>query len=661
MKLLIISQFYSVKYQIKCNFARKYIIIYCFMRYTYLYVFLGVLCLSLNTFARQKNILEVEDYQNDFFITNDHIEVYEDFEKRLSLSDVLLPENQKYFKTQNTSDNFPYLLTNQAVYWIKVTVKLKKPTTKRWVLENQDLHIDQFEFYKIDGGHYIKQDAGYALNFGVRDYEHKNFVFDLPLDTFPQTFYIKASAKNKYVLKLKIRTGSFFTSYALKEYFALGIFYGIILIMAAYNLFVYFSVKEKVYLYYVAYALSCCLIALSEDGLGFQFIWPQFYQLNHLLAMFSPLLLLLSFSLYSKEFLELKKNYPKINIAVNFTLTFSVLFFIIRIFFLNLDWHFPFYLLPFLVIYIGALYIMRAGQRTVRFFLVAYTFMLLGIILLILRLNNIMILGSSIITVYSFNIGLVLEVVILSYALSDRIGIIKQEREEALKQEKIAQKQMIEQLTLNEKLKDNLNKELEAKVLERTLELKEKNEEIATAFDKLNEQSAEIARINALLNKENVALQHDVQEISKARVLMQDIDVEEFSKIFPDKETCYLFLSDLKWKNGYTCIKCANNKFCDGRDYLSKRCTKCRHDESPTANTIFHKLKFPVTKAFYMLYLIYATKEKITTVQLSEILELRQSTCWSFNKKINDVIERKRKNKEELDGWSSLILETTED
>lgn len=632
------------------------------MRYTYLCILIGLLCLNFSsTIAQSTKVLEIEDYQKDFFITNNDVEILEDFEKKLDINKVLLAENQKYFIKQNSKDEFPYILTSKADYWLKVTLKLKKATTKRWVLENQDLHIDHFEFYKIDNGKYIKQEAGYSSEFVLRDYAHKNFVFDLPLDTIPQTFYIKASAKNKYVLKLKIRTGSFFSYYALNEYFALGIFYGIILIMAIYNLFVYFTVKEKVYLYYVAYAFSCCLIALSEDGLGFQFVWPHFPQMNNLLAMFSPLFLLLSFSLYSKEFLELKTKYPKINIAVNFTLFFSVLFFLIRISFLNLDWHFPFYLLPFLVIYIGALYILKAGQRTVRFFLLAYTFMLLGIILLILRLNNVSIFDSSIITVYSFNIGLVLEVVILSYALSDRIGIIKQEKEEALKQEKIAQDQMIEQLKLNEKLKDNLNKELEEKVVERTIELKEKNEELVTAFEKLNEQSAEITRMNLLLNHENVALQHDVQEISKARVLMQDIDVDEFSKIFPDKETCYYFLADLKWKNGYACIKCGNNKSCDGRDYLSRRCTKCRHDESPTANTIFHKLKFPVTKAFYMLYLIYATKEKITTVQLSEILDLRQSTCWSFNKKINEVIDRKRRNKEELDGWSSLILVSSED
>ncbi|MFQ3576448.1 MAG: 7TM diverse intracellular signaling domain-containing protein, partial [Cytophagales bacterium] len=571
-----------------------------------------LILLSATTFAFKPEIV-INEHESDRFLYITDIEVFEDFEKKLDFNDILKPEIQSLFGRGVSNNEFMYV-NEKSNLWIKFSIKLSEPSSKRWVLENQDHHITKFEFFKTYGNEneIKKKTAGFGVKFREREYEHKNFVFDLPIDTSLKTFYIKASSDERYVIKLKVRSGSFFTTYALQEYFYLGLFYGIILIMAAYNSLVYFSTKEKVYIYYVLYALSSALIAMTEDGLGFQFLWPNLPDLNQIIALFSPLFLMITFSVYSKEFLEIHK-YPLLNTSINFTLWFSVLFFIIRIFFLNLDWHFPFYLLPFLVIFMCSIFILKQGVRTARFFVVGHAFMLIGIILLILRLNNYMIMGSSVLTVYSFNIGLLLEIVIFSYAMADRIRLLELTKNEALELNQKAQIQIIDQLKENERLKDQLNKELNNLVELRTSELKNKNHQLEEAFLKLNEQSQKIEEMNALLNKENQTLHQNVEEITKARILMQDIDTDEFSKIFPDKEACMVFLSDLKWKNGYTCIKCGNNKFCDGREPMSRRCTKCRHDESPTANTIFHKLKFPITKAFYMLYLIYATKEKITT------------------------------------------------
>jgi hypothetical protein len=251
-------------------------------------------------------------------------------------------------------------------------------------------------------------------------------------------------------------------------------------------------------------------------------------------------------------------------------------------------------------------------------------------------------------TVYSFNIGLVFEIVILSFALGDRIKIMKEENERS-------QRQVIEQLKVNEKLKDKVNQELEEKVKERTQELNEKNTELEQAYE-------EIHRMNQLLESDNKVLKTNVKELTKARVLMKEVDFGEFSNIFPDKESCLKYLEDLKWAKGYKCKKCGNAKWCKGKDDYSRRCTKCRYDESPTAYTIFHKLKFPITKAFYMLFLVYANKEKITSLELSQILSLRQSTCWNFNKKINEALKNKKKGAElDVDGWGQLVLDPESD
>ena len=63
-----------------------------------------------------------------------------------------------------------------------------------------------------------------------------------------------------------------------------------------------------------------------------------------------------------------------------------------------------------------------------------------------------------------------------------------------------------------------------------------------------------------------------------------------------------------------------------------------------------------------MLFLVYANKGKITSAELSSILDLRQNTCWKFSKKIkerlkNTKLKQSTVEKQGLDGWASLVLD----
>ncbi|MFH7813467.1 7TM diverse intracellular signaling domain-containing protein, partial [Acetobacter lovaniensis] len=85
----------------------------------------------------------------------------------------------------------------------------------------------------------------------MRTYPHKNFVFDLAIDTTVQTYYIRITSRSHNPFIFKIRTSHYFTFYALNEYYLLGMFYGILMIMAIYNFLIYLSFRDKVYIYYV--------------------------------------------------------------------------------------------------------------------------------------------------------------------------------------------------------------------------------------------------------------------------------------------------------------------------------------------------------------------------------------------------------------------------
>jgi hypothetical protein len=595
-------------------------------------------------------VYSANDINDDHLLVGEELAVLKDSGSLYSIQEVSSPEFQSKF-IANTK-KIPDITDVKASYWIRFSIKSVAEHKRAWVLENMDPHIDKFEFYAgAPDYNFTGQLVGYALPFKIRPYLHKNFVFDLPLDTAPKIFYVHASSRSHNPFLFKIRSQNFFTYYALNEYYLLGIFYGIVIIMAIYNLLIYFSVREEMYLYYVMYVLACGLISFGEDGTGFQYLWPEHPRLNTLIATISPLLLLVSFSVYSKVFLDLKKNLPKVNRLLDGIIVLFIAFFLIDVLFLHLKLNFPFYFIPFSVIYVAAFMCLKKGFKAARYYIVGYSFMFMSILFLFIRMSG-YVHWSDIFTVYSFNIGIVFEIVILSFSLGDRIKLIKQEREAALEK-------LIVHLRESDRLKDSINQQLENKVKERTSDLRETNAKLEEGLKQLEFQADEIKRMNQLLNIENTSLQVNVKELTKARVLMQEVDFSEFSKIFPDKDSCYKYLSELKWKNGYKCKKCEHVKFCDGKDIYSRRCTRCRYDESATAYTIFHRLKFPVTKAFYMLFLVYANKEKITSLELSQILSLRQSTCWSFNNKIVEAMKLRKKGSggAEADGWSLLVLD----
>ncbi|MCF8369601.1 MAG: transposase [Bacteroidales bacterium] len=120
--------------------------------------------------------------------------------------------------------------------------------------------------------------------------------------------------------------------------------------------------------------------------------------------------------------------------------------------------------------------------------------------------------------------------------------------------------------------------------------------------------------------------------------IFKNIGIIEFDSHFDTDEKCFAYLADEKWKDGFACRKCGHTNYCKGKKPHSRRCTKCKTEESATANTIFHKCKFPIKEAFKITYLVCHTPD-ISSYKISEMINLRQMTCWKFKKKIMECID----------------------
>ncbi len=120
----------------------------------------------------------------------------------------------------------------------------------------------------------------------------------------------------------------------------------------------------------------------------------------------------------------------------------------------------------------------------------------------------------------------------------------------------------------------------------------------------------------------------------------KEMDPALWPELLNDETRCLALIASEKWKEGFVCHNCGNTNYCKGRKPYSRRCTRCKHEESATAHTIFHGCRLPLTQAFEMAYMVCFNPD-ISTYELSRQFETRQMTCWKFKKKIMNCIESK--------------------
>lgn len=121
--------------------------------------------------------------------------------------------------------------------------------------------------------------------------------------------------------------------------------------------------------------------------------------------------------------------------------------------------------------------------------------------------------------------------------------------------------------------------------------------------------------------------------------ILKELSRQEFKARFTNKQDCYDFLAQLKWPDGYACKCCSATAYIKGKQPASRRCSKCGYDESTTAGTLFHKLKFGIDRAIEMLYEIATSKKGANSIWLAERFGVNQKTAWLFRHKVQVAME----------------------
>lgn len=123
-------------------------------------------------------------------------------------------------------------------------------------------------------------------------------------------------------------------------------------------------------------------------------------------------------------------------------------------------------------------------------------------------------------------------------------------------------------------------------------------------------------------------------------ILFKRLDIKELDGYFASDDDCYKFLADKKWEDGFVCKKCGHTNFCKGKTPHSRRCTRCKHEESATAHTIFHRCHIPIAEAFKIVYMV-CHDPSVSTYELARQAEMRQMTCWKLKNRLMECIRNR--------------------
>jgi len=399
------------------------------------------------------------------------ISVLEDKDGKLTVQDV---SESGEFK-QSTEEN-PNLGVSSSTFWIKFSIQNTSPDQQIF-LELAAPLTDQAELYAFhEPGSYDTQKISEDEPFSARKYKSRNYLFDIdaPVNA-TTTYYLKIKSSEQIQLPLTLATSKAIFESTLTSDLISGIYFGIIIIMFFYNLFIYFTVRDTSYLFYVVYIVFIGLTQATLHGFGSKYLWPGSPWLTLHSIFLVPSLTGIVAIIFVNNFLQVKKYAPaliKISYVIGAIYVVGIFLGVLRKYAISYNIiDFNALLLSIYMLWV-AIKIARIGYRPAKFFLMAWTFFLVCVFVFVAKSKNALPYNNF--TNSILELGSAVEVLLLSFALADRINILRREKEES-------QQKTFETLKENERIVSQQNIILENKVKERTSELETTNKDLKEA------------------------------------------------------------------------------------------------------------------------------------------------------------------------------------
>jgi two-component system, NtrC family, sensor kinase len=419
-----------------------------------MYVILLSLILSIHSFT---NVIP----QNQPSIDLVYEFLVESRDKSFTIDQILLSDN--FQKVETDTKNFGI---NDRIVWLKYDIfNNSDEVTKYFSINNTSL--DNLEiFLVVDGEVVDRQFGGRVVRIEDRLIPSKNIVFELQLEKEqPYTLYMRIESVNKKVILASISDLQAVNKQIQKENLFFGIFTGVLFGLLFYNLFLFFSIKDKVYLIYVIHTFLVWFTQSAILGYTQELIWPNDIWINLRSGVMFSSLVSMAGIWFLRVFLHTKVFLPKLDKGFYFIYAVYIFIFINALFIsLTLSYQVLLVTQTIVVLYVFlvAIYVWLKGYSPARYYLLAWSIFMMGILWFVL--SEMGILPYTVFSAFIMPLGSALEVILLSFALADKINILIHEKDK----EQLDKLQIMKE---NERLIIKQNENLEEKVKKRTEEL----------------------------------------------------------------------------------------------------------------------------------------------------------------------------------------------
>ncbi len=387
------------------------------------------------------------------------MQVFEDPLGEARIEDITSTAFESRFQPhQNAVFNAGY---SRSVHWVRVDLNYRPQTVqgaRRWLLEVAYPPLDSLQLYLADGqgGYRLAGDTGDTKPWASREIRQGNYLFEIELQpNQPQRAYLRVASEGSIQVPLSLWSQHAYLEAQPGRIYVLGMIYGVLLAMLVYNLFIYISIRDQSYLFYILYIAAFGLYQVSVNGAGVQFLWPDRPWWANAAT---PLLIGatgLFGCLFTRSFLRTAEHSRWMDRLLRLIIGLSVVVMVLALttdYGLSLRLATALALLFTLAVFAAGILAWLRGMRVARYFIIAWSALLIGG-----QINTLMVLGHlphNFLTMYASQLGAALEVVLLSMALADRINALKDERAKILESARSDLEQLNRELAESNRLKD---------------------------------------------------------------------------------------------------------------------------------------------------------------------------------------------------------------
>ena len=424
--------------------------------------------LGLSTFTTAAGSQVVFDGRTPALSVGHSCEILRDEQASMTWKEAMVSKDYK-----PSDQKVPNLGISPAAYWLKFNV-LNTSADDRMFLTVDHPEIDELDVYLVFPQRMVVlAKAGQARPPHAAPGSPKEYAFNLDIPSSTSaTILLRARSNKQLQIPLRLTSVQEFHLIRAFKYLAVGGYVGIMLVLALYNLFVFFSTRDTSYLIYVFYILCITLAQLTFFGIGQFYLWPELTWWSQRASVMFTLLSALAASTFMRSFINTAQYAPRFDKWLPawygfLSFTAVVYAFVDPLLGYQLDQVATGAFATYMFATAMASY--RNGSRPAAFFLLAWSMFLVGVVIYVMKDADI--LPYTTMSVYTMPIGSAIEGILLSFGLADRINILRREKEQS-------QEQALAVSLENERIIREQNVLLEEKVEQRTHDLRESNEHL---------------------------------------------------------------------------------------------------------------------------------------------------------------------------------------